>query len=172
MTKALFEMNEMNSGAEFSDCRTYRYSLWRIWDKSKPLFNVIGLNPSTANETDNDPTVRRCINFAKDLGYGGLLMSNIFAFRATLPKDMKKATDPIGKDNDAWLESNANRSGIVVAAWGVDGSFNNRDKAVIEMIPDLYCFRLTAKSGVPEHPLYLPKNLVPVKLQEAKKFQQ
>ncbi len=74
----------MRTDAKLSDCRIYRYALWRIWDDAKPLVMFIGLNPSTADETEDDPTIRRCISFAQNWGYGGLYMANLFVFRATL----------------------------------------------------------------------------------------
>lgn len=75
----------MKSDAELSKCRTYRYALWRTWDESKPFAMFVGLNPSTADELEDDPTIRRCINFSKLWGYGGLCMVNLFAYRATDP---------------------------------------------------------------------------------------
>jgi len=83
----------MKSHATFSPCRKYRYSLFRIWDEDKSLVLFIGLNPSTADEKEDDPTIRRCINFAKQWGwgYGGLIMGNLFSFRATQPSDLKQA---------------------------------------------------------------------------------
>ena len=78
----------LKSGAIFSSCRKYRYALWRNWDESKPRPMIIGLNPSTADEKENDPTIVRCINFAKSWGYGGVYVANLFAFRATLPIEM------------------------------------------------------------------------------------
>ena len=154
----------LQSGAEFSPCRVWRYLLWRIWDDSLPKLNVIGLNPSTADETKDDPTIRRCQGFARDWGYGGLYMANIFAFRATLPKDMKAAPDPIGPDNDQWIIEGAARSKLVIAAWGTHGVYLNRGQAVCKLFApgELYCFRLTPKTGAPEHPLYLPKGIQPI----------
>ena len=80
-----------NKTATFSECRKYRYTLWRRWDGlfASGYAMFIGLNPSTADETNDDPTIRRCIGYARDWGYGGLCMTNLFAFRATLPKNMK-----------------------------------------------------------------------------------
>ncbi len=75
----------MKSDAELSKCRAYRYALWRTWDESKPFAMFVGLNPSTADELEDDPTIRRCINFSKLWGYGGLCMVNLFAYRATDP---------------------------------------------------------------------------------------
>ncbi|MDA8965892.1 DUF1643 domain-containing protein, partial [Pseudomonadales bacterium] len=93
----------IETSADFSPCRTYRYALWRTWDKTEPYVLFLGLNPSTADETENDPTITRCIDFAKQLGFGGLCMANLFAFRATQPKDLKQAKDPVGDANDKWL---------------------------------------------------------------------
>jgi len=151
----------VSSGAKFSECRVWRYTLWRIWDEALPYMNVIALNPSTADERNDDPTIRRCIDFARRWGYGGLYMTNIFAFRATDPKVMKKAEDPVGPENDFWLRKTAKGAGLVVAAWGTHGSFKDRARDVIEQITDLHCFRIT-KGGWPEDPLYLPKALNPV----------
>jgi hypothetical protein len=152
-------------GAIFSDCRLYRYQLWRIWDPSKPYINVIGLNPSTADEVSDDPTIRRCIDFAFRWGYGALYMTNLFAFRATLPKDMKRASDPIGPDNDQWIHKTALNAGKVIAAWGNHGTYLHRDQFVCALVRNLYCFRITSKTAMPEHPLYLPKTVEPVQFQ-------
>ena len=99
--RLLFDGAGMEKGARFSESRTHRYALWRIWEKGAPMVMFVGLNPSTADETQDDPTIRRCIDFAKRWGYGGLYMLNIFAFRATNPKDMKAAADPVGPDRAA-----------------------------------------------------------------------
>lgn len=149
------------SGAKLSGCRRYRYQLWRVWDEFKPYVNFIGLNPSTADEMIDDPTIRRCVVFAKDWGFGGLYMTNLFAFRATKPADMKRAVDAIGPDNDLWLIKTAADAGIIIAAWGKNGAYRDRDRSVIDRLPLLYCLR-TNDDGTPEHPLYLPKSLKPV----------
>ena len=112
----------MESSALFSECRTYRYALWRVWDESLDSILFIGLNPSTADESHNDPTISRCINFAKKWGYGGLCMANLFAYRATQPRIMMLADDPIGPDNDQILFDLVSKADIVVAAWGNHGS--------------------------------------------------
>jgi hypothetical protein len=122
----------------------------------------VGLNPSTADEIKDDPTIRRCINFAKEWGYGGVCVTNLFAFRATKPIDMMKADNPVGVENDIWLYRIANNASIIVAAWGVHGTFSGRHIAVREMLPNLHYLRLT-KNGYPGHPLYLPKTLTPIK---------
>lgn len=154
----------MNKTAYLSADRLYRYWLWRGWSNAEAgryaLF--IGLNPSTADETHDDPTIRRCITFARDWGYNGLCMMNLFAFRATDPADMKRAVDPVGPDNDSLLQFAARYAAVVVAAWGSHGMYLYRDVAVKAMIPNLHYLRLT-KDGHPGHPLYLPKTLVPLK---------
>lgn len=109
-------MNMLRSDVVFSDCRKYRFALWRVWDDSLPRVMFIGLNPSTADESDDDPTLIRCIRYAKSWGYGGICMANLFAFRATDPKVMLSAKDPVGADNDRWLLELSQSSGLVVAA--------------------------------------------------------
>lgn len=150
----------MQRGAEFSPCRLYRYALWRIWDPAAGTVNFIGLNPSTADEQVDDPTIRRCIGFARDWGYGGLVMTNLSAFRATKPAVMKTAAEPVGRDNDSWLMRVAAEARVVVAAWGNDGAYLGRDHQVRRLMPSLHCLDLT-KRGRPRHPLYLPAELLP-----------
>lgn len=106
----------LKTDAVLSTCRKYRFALWRIWDESKPYAMIIGLNPSTADEKEDDPTIARCIGFARSWGYGGLCMANLFAFRATEPADIFAASDPIGPGNDEWLIKLADGAGVVVAA--------------------------------------------------------
>lgn len=151
----------MNKKAKFSECRTYRYALWRVWDESKPYAMFIGLNPSTADETDDDPTIRRCVGFAKNLGYGGLSMANLFAYRATEPSVMMSAKDPIGPENDEWLYRLSSNAGIIIAAWGNNGIFLDRSKNVLEFIKNVQCLKIN-NSGEPSHPLYIPANTVPI----------
>jgi hypothetical protein len=121
----------------------------------------IGLNPSTADEITDDPTLTRCINYAKSWGYGGVCMVNLFAYRATAPSDMKAASDPIGSENNKWIKNLANEAGLVVAAWGNDGSYLGRSRQVRRIIPDLSCLKIN-KSGEPAHPLYQAAKLKPV----------
>ena len=147
--------------ATFSEFRTHRYTLERIWDTSKQLVMFVGLNPSTADETANDPTITRCINFAKAWGYGGLVMTNLFAFRATDPKVMKLKSDPIGAENDKHLLECAARCALVIAAWGTHGAHLNRGEAVRKLISNLHVLRVT-QGGFPSHPLYLPGDLKPI----------
>ena len=158
----------MEKSAVFSDNREYRYTLWRTWNSKVGYAMFICLNPSTADEIEDDPTVRRCIGFAEMWGYGALCMTNLFAYRATNPKDMQETKYPIGSENDHFLKSIAASANIVIAAWGSKGNFLQRDKTVISLIPNKHVLRLT-KDGYPMHPLYLPKNLKPIKWEQALK---
>jgi hypothetical protein len=153
----------MNKAAIFSTGREYRYALWRTWSGgSTPRYVMfIGLNPSTADETNDDPTIRRCIRFAQDWGYDGLVMTNLFAVRTKDPKVMKAHPSPVGDLNDQWLETLARNAAVVVAAWGADGGFRDRGEVVRQMLPRLHCLKVT-KAGHPSHPLYLPASLRPV----------
>ena len=145
----------------FSPCREYRYSLWREWDMSDSRYAMfVGLNPSTADEVNDDPTIRRCIGFAKAWGFGALCMANAFAYRATDPKVMKAAAFPIGGDNDRWLKSCAAEAGVIIAAWGVHGDHMGRDSQLKLLLPRLQHLGLT-KHGHPKHPLYLRGNTTP-----------
>lgn len=153
--------NHLKSDAKLSDCRKYRFALWRIWDEEKPYAMFIGLNPSTADEVENDPTITRCINYAKSWGYGGLCMANLFAFRATKPSDMMLFSDPIGSENNKWLEKLSASAGIIVAAWGNNGDHLNRSKEIRQLLPNLHCLKMN-QSGEPAHPLFLKLDLKPV----------
>jgi hypothetical protein len=147
----------------FSRCRTYRYVLWRQWDSRNPSYAMfVGLNPSTADEVTDDPTLRRCVGYAKRWGYGALCMTNLFAYRASEPAKMKAHPAPIGPDNDRWLAALVQKASLVVAAWGVEGVHRQRDQAVKRLLEDgLTCLHLT-KDGHPGHPLYLKKTLTPI----------
>lgn len=150
----------MDSSAVLSPCRRYRYALWRRWDGSRGVVMIIGLNPSTADEARDDPTVRRCITYARDWGYGGLCLTNLFALRATYPADLKTAADPIGPENDRHLRTVARLADLRVAAWGVNGAHRGRATAVLSSLSGLHCLRLS-RDGHPMHPLYLPRGLRP-----------
>jgi len=140
----------------------FRYALWRQWDIVKPQVLMIGLNPSTADATRNDPTIRRCIGFARDWGFGGVWVLNLFAYRATYPAELKIASDPVGPRNDEWLRRVARNTARAVAVWGNDGAFMDRSMQLRNMLGDrLEVIRLNA-GGEPAHPLYLPKDLKPV----------
>jgi hypothetical protein len=153
---------ELHRKTVLSDDRRYRYTLWREWQQGmfEPkvgFVNFIGLNPSTADENDDDPTIRRCMGFARRWGYSAMCMTNLFAFRATNPREMWKVDDPIGPDNDRWLKTVSDDATMVIYAWGVHGTANDRrDRAVMNIVGSgAHCLRLT-KGGRPEHPLYVP----------------
>lgn len=152
----------MKSGAHFSRCRNFRYALWREWKADAPKVMMIGLNPSTADAIRNDPTIRRCIGFARNWGFGGVWVLNLFAFRATYPSDLKAAIDPVGPRNDEWIRHVARKVDRVVAVWGNDGAFLGRSTRIRGMLGDrLEVIRVNA-GGEPAHPLYLPGHLEPV----------
>lgn len=161
---ALFDVHEVEKHALLSPCCQYRWQLWRIWNNELPGCVFIGLNPSTADETTDDPTIRRCIRFATDWGYGSLVMLNAYAFRATEPKVMKAASDPIGKDNNSALrlpsQSAIDNGGIVIAAWGSHCD-EEREAEVCRLIDrKIHCLGRT-KAGRPKHPLYLRADTKP-----------
>jgi len=160
MTTPLPCPNPMERGADISPCGRYRYTLWRKWGPGGTCM-FVGLNPSTADATLDDPTIRRCVAFARMWGYGGLMMTNLFAWRATDPHDMLAAEDPVGPDNDQTLRACWLNAAITVAAWGTHGTHQGRGAHVRAMLPALHCLRLT-KDRHPGHPLYLPKNLPPL----------
>lgn len=150
----------------FSLDRLYRYTLTRDFT-SLPLTAArrycmfIGLNPSTADESKNDPTIRRCIDFAQRWGYDSLIMTNLFAFRATKPGVMKAQAEPVGKHNNLWLVRCARVSDLIVVAWGRHGKHNGRDADVWDLLTRQHSFKLMHfgrnENGTPMHPLMLPK---------------
>jgi hypothetical protein len=152
------------SGAQFSRCRRWRYLLWRRWDESKPVANFLMLNPSTADELKLDPSCTRARNYAERWGYGGLIVTNIFGWRATDPKVMKSVKDPVGRGNDAAILRAAREAKLVVCAWGTHGGHLQRGAQVVQMLAthgiQLHSLKTTA-GGHPCHPLYLPQSLTP-----------
>ena len=143
-----------SGSAVFSRCGRYRYVLRREWDLTRPVVLFIGLNPSTADAQRDDPTIRRCIGFAHDLGYGSVIVANLFAFRATKPADLRRAGDPVGPRNNWWLGRLRREARLTVAAWGVHGKLRSRDEEFLAEGGELYCLGRT-KGGCPRHPLYL-----------------
>ena len=157
------KLQYVSQKAHFSRCRRYRYSLQRSWEAGAGSVCFIGLNPSTADHRKDDPTIRRCVGFANDWGFAGMEIVNLFAFRATLPKDLKAAPDPIGPRNGAWLKRAIARNDLAIACWGNDGEFLQQAAKCLKRFPQLHCIRLN-KSEHPAHPLYLPARLTPVPL--------
>jgi hypothetical protein len=161
--------------AVFSPCERYRYVLTRDLNHDKDfcnynnrIINVCMLNPSTATHEVDDPTIRRCIGFARTLGFGHLIITNIFALRSTDPKALYKTAEPIGEKNDMYLEESARSADQVICAWGTHGRHEDRGAKVMEMlskIKPIYALRLT-KDGIPGHPLYLPGKCKPIRIGE------
>jgi len=152
----------MKKSAKFSECMKYRYSLTRIWNDdtfSAPLLVFVGLNPSTADAEKDDPTIRRCIGFAKDWGYRGIVMLNIFAYRATNPREIKDVPDKIGKYNDVFLNNFAGDNNYdVIFCWGAFPEYKWRMNQVENIFTHGKPIALS-KDGFPRHPLYLKKDL-------------
>ncbi|MDX1803927.1 MAG: DUF1643 domain-containing protein [Alcanivorax sp.] len=148
----------LTRSANFSRCRHYRYALWRHWGCGDDFMLLVGLNPSTADHRQDDPTIRRCIGFARDWGYSGLCVANLFAFRATYPKDLFAADEPVGPKNDQWLRRLSRQADLVVAAWGNLGHHLDRARQVSRQLPEMQAIRVN-RSGDPAHPLYLPRHL-------------
>lgn len=152
------------AGARFSACRRWRTLLWRRWDVTKPVANFLMLNPSTADERVLDPTCARARDYAERWGFGALLVTNVFAWRATDPDRMKAAADPVGEGNDAAILQAASNAQLVVCAWGNHGLHLARSGAVRRLLRGagvrLHVLRVNA-SGEPAHPLYLPRRLRP-----------
>jgi hypothetical protein len=146
--------------AVISDCGKYRYQLFRIWSPKKPLVVFIMLNPSTADASQDDPTIRRCIGFAQAWGYGGIAVVNLFAWRATDPQELLLANGAIGPQNDYFLQQAFVDAGAVVAAWGAQPVAAAR-AAGVQLLAQQVGARLlclgTTKEGHPRHPLYVAK---------------
>ena len=158
MTVRSHQKGDAASVAEYSDCDRYRYSLTRVWDASGPRALFIMLNPSTATEMQNDPTVERCERRARALGFGAFRVLNIFAWRATDPRDMRAAPDPVGPKNDAAIRDSLDWADRVICAWGTHGAHLDRGPQVERLLraagAELYHLGLS-KGGHPKHPLYI-----------------
>lgn len=181
----------VEKGAHISKCGKYRYRLWREWRGSAPNENwkwlgakdgagaelgfpkpcvFIMLNPSTADGETDDPTIRRCVRFASDLGFDRLEVVNLFAYRATDPQAILALThdaDPVGVENEEAFRGAAQDAGLLIAAWGVHGTHLGQDETAMGWLMELanklplHCLGMT-KDGHPKHPLYLPATSKPV----------
>ena len=152
------------STAIYSDCEKYRYSLTRTWDPQGNRALFVMLNPSTATEVQNDPTVERCERRARALGFGAFQVTNIFAWRDTDPRNMKAAADPIGPENDAAILDASRKADTIIAAWGSHGAHLQRGATVKALLCDLgkplHHLGLS-KAGHPKHPLYISYTVQP-----------
>lgn len=156
----------MSGEATFSPDGKYRYRLCRTWDAEAASVLFVMLNPSTADATQDDPTIRRCIGFAKRWGYGRLLVGNLFALRATDSRVLLTEADPVGPENDEHLRAMKRESGIVICAWGGHklAHGTTREAAVKALLEaPLWALGRTYK-GAPRHPLYMPSATEPVRL--------
>lgn len=157
----------MQGSAVFSPCERYRYSLLREWDDTKPRVVFIMLNPSTADAERNDPTVAKCIRYAKGWGYGCLEVLNLFAYRSTDPKELYKVENPEGlPENNERIIAAMESEALIVCAWGKHGNLNDRGLRVkimaLQRSRYLHCLALN-EDGTPSHPLYLLKTLEPIR---------
>ncbi len=164
MIRRQHQKDDAASFADYSDDEAYRYVLVRVW-AAGPRVVFVMLNPSTATETQNDPTVERCERRARALGFGSFAVTNIFAYRATDPKVMRAVADPVGPQNDAAILQMASEASRVICAWGTHGLHLGRGAKVEALLRqrglDLYHLGLS-KGGLPKHPLYIGYETQPV----------
>lgn len=164
MITRVFTKGDAVSEAVYSDCERYRYLLTRVWGPG-PRALFIMLNPSTATEVQNDPTVERCERRARALGFGAFRVTNIFAFRATDPRVMRAAPDPVGPDNDAAILDSLPWADAVICAWGNHGAHLDRGAKVGKLLWDsgvaLAHLGMTGQ-GQPRHPLYVSYDQKPL----------
>ena len=156
-------MNDnIKAGAILSECGKYRYRLWRIWDEDRPPMGFCMQNPSTADASEDDPTIRRCSGFARREGCGGIVVCNVFAFRATDEDELLATADPVGPENWEWMRfvCNVQLGTKLVAAWGTMLGGKKRfrtpylNAAHACMAQGAVCLG-TTKDGQPRHPLYV-----------------
>ncbi len=151
---------DTRSEALYSPCDGHRYRLTRRWGEGAALAFVM-LNPSTATEAQNDPTIERCERRARAMGFAALDIVNLFSWRATRPADLRRATAPWDAQTDVILAQAARQAGMVVAAWGVHGAHLGRNRAVLPLLDaPLHHLGLT-RDGHPRHPLYVPYSVLP-----------
>lgn len=159
--KALEQLQINN--AIFDETRKYRYVLSRVINDALPSISFIMLNPSTANENNDDPTIRRIKRFIESWGYGIVYIVNLFAYSSSDPFELKTINDPVGPMNNYYLGLISTISEKIIAAWGTKGNYMNRANQIIDLLPKrnkLYCLERT-KDGYPKHPLYVKKEVIP-----------
>jgi hypothetical protein len=148
----------VNKSAILSACGAFRYELTREWDRDLPTIGFIMLNPSTADASNDDPTIKKCIKFAVRWGYGRLLVGNLYGYRATDPRALRSSVDPVGPENDVSLIRIITASEKIVCGWGVNAVDDWRGPAVKSLIKRFglppQALRIT-KDGHPGHPLYI-----------------
>lgn len=151
------------SGVIFDPSVRYRYLLWREWQIYAPRIVFVMLNPSTADATRDDPTIRRCISFARRWSFGSLDVVNLFAYRATEPAMLAQVDDPVGPDNEFHLKRAIMRADKIVLAWGNHGTLREQHAVFERSFPGetFFCLGLT-QAGHPKHPLYVPLGTIPL----------
>lgn len=157
---AMHEPGAVQRSAIISDDGVYRYSLARWWDTSLPRDLWIMLNPSTADAAKDDRTIRRCIGFSRSWGSGGLVVVNLYGYRATDPDDLfaaqKAGVDVIGPENDGWIRAHlATERGYVIAAWGATGARAWKVRQYAKLAGQTLTCLGTTKNRQPRHPLYV-----------------
>lgn len=161
----LFPDAEVTKDAVLSDDQLYRYRLSRVWDRHGLICNFVMMNPSTADAEDDDPTIKKCVAFARRWGHGGIVVTNLFAWRATDPDVLSGVAQPIGPDNDRHIREAANLADFVVCAWGAHPTCVERGMVVRHLLGMTrhfpHAIRLT-KDRHPGHPLFLPGKLDPI----------
>lgn len=164
MIERRFTRGDAESVALYSDCEGYRYDLTRVWDDAADKVLFVMLNPSTATEVQNDPTVERCERRARIMGFGAFRVCNIFAWRSTDPRGLRQTDDPVGPDNDAAILRGADWADRVVCAWGTHGALLDRGGRVETLLRvashPLHHLGLS-KHGYPKHPLYISYAVAP-----------
>lgn len=160
MMERVAERDGQVSTAWYSPCETYRYGLRRAWGAGAEVLYVM-LNPSTATELANDPTIERCQRRAVALGFGAMRIANLFAYRATRPGDLRRATDPEGPENADLLRDWSGLADLTVAAWGVHGAlYGAGPRLAPTLLGDVRHLGLT-RAGHPRHPLYVSYSVLP-----------
>jgi hypothetical protein len=154
-SEARARQSYLESSAHFSRCGCYRYALMRRIGPGERVILFIGLNPSTADTTQDDPTIRRFVGFARRMCYDVVWVANLFAWRATDPTQLKRVSNPVGPRNGIWLHKLVKTADTLVAAWGNGAALSNRPTEVLQRFGPMHCFGQTAL-GHPRHPLYLP----------------
>ena len=149
----------MDKSANFSSCRKYRYSLRRVWNPDEPIALFIGLNPSTADEEKDDPTIRRCIGIAGAWGFGGLIMCNLFAARSADPDRLGQFDDPVGPGNCGYIEAAMKEASKVICCWGRNPLAKEVSTKVLSLLPASKCYCIEKnRDHSPRHPLYVPRD--------------
>lgn len=170
----LVKKGDLQSGACFSECEKYRYALWRRFtpslleeegSKKERLLMWLMLNPSTADESKNDPTIERCERRAIAMGFDGIYIANIFAWRSTDPEGLKLTSDPVGPCNDAAIIGGAYASSMIICGWGKHGGERGRNVCKILRTNGYLPYALEInKDGSPKHPLYIGYDKKPIVL--------